>query len=66
MMVTTLRRMLEQFAGLLVTAGVSAGQSTLYALIFIYLLVTAVIAVPIIIFLVRRRQHEEKKRYFFF
>lgn len=51
-----LTRIIEQLAALLATIGIPAGESTLYALILIYLLVTGFLAVLLIIFLLRRRQ----------
>lgn len=56
-----LTRIIEQLAVLLVATGIPAGQSTLYALILIYLLVSGVLAVFLIIFLLRRRQRASKR-----
>jgi hypothetical protein len=51
-----LTRIIEQLAALLLAAGIPAGQSTLYALILLYLLVSGILAVLLIILLLRRRQ----------
>jgi hypothetical protein len=51
-----LTRIIEQLAALLVAAGFPAGESTLYALILIYLLVSGLLAVLLIILLLRRRR----------
>jgi hypothetical protein len=56
-----LTRITEQLAALLVSAGIPAGQSTLYALILIYLLVTGFLAGLLIFILLRRRQREQKR-----
>lgn len=58
---TILTRIIEQLAALLLATGISAEQSTLYALILIYLLVTGLIAGLLIFILVRRRQRQHKK-----
>lgn len=51
-----LTRIIEQLAALLVMTGIPAGESTLYAWILIYLLVTGLLAVFLVILLLRRRQ----------
>ena len=56
-----LTRIIEQLAALLVATGIPAGQSTLYALILIYLLVSGLLAVLLIILLLRRRQREQER-----
>jgi len=56
-----LTRIIEQFAALLVATGLPARQSTLYALILIYLLVSGFLAVLLIILLLRRRQRGQKR-----
>ena len=56
-----LTRIIEQLAGLLVMMGIPAGQSTLYALILIYLLVSGFLAVLLLILLLRRRQRASKR-----
>jgi hypothetical protein len=55
-----LTRIIEQFAALLLAAGFPAGESTLYALILIYLLVTGFLAGLLILVLLRRRQRATK------
>lgn len=57
---TILTRIIEQLAALMVATGIPAGQSTLYALILIYLLVTGFLAALLIIVLLRRRQRDSK------
>lgn len=56
-----LTRITEQLAALLVAAGIPAGQSTLYALILIYLLVTGLLAGFLLFILLRRRQRGQKR-----
>ena len=56
-----LTRIIEQLAALLVATGIPAGQSTLYALILIYLLVSGFLAVLLLILLLRRRQRAPKR-----
>ena len=56
-----LTRIIEQLAALLLAAGIPAGQSNLYALILIYLLVSGFLAVLLIILLLRRRQRGQKR-----
>ena len=56
-----LTRIIEQLAALMAAAGIPAGQSTLYAFILIYLLVTGFLAVLLIILLLRRRQRAPRK-----
>lgn len=51
-----LTRIIEQVAALLVTIGIPARESTLYAWILVYLLVTGFLAVFLFILLLRRRQ----------
>ena len=55
-----LTRIIEPLAALLVRIGIPAGESTLYALILIYLLVSGILAVLLIILLLRRRQRAPK------
>lgn len=57
---TLLTRIVEQLAALLVTTGIPAGQSTLYTLILIYLLVTGFLA-GFMIFILLRRRREQKR-----
>ena len=56
-----LTRIIEQLAALMLAIGIPAGQSTLYALILIYLLVTGVLAGLLINLLLRRRQRNPKR-----
>lgn len=56
-----LTRIIEQLAALLVATGIPAGESTLYALILIYLLVSGLLAVLLIILLLRRRQRVPRR-----
>lgn len=56
-----LTEMIEQFAALLAAIGIPAGQTTLYALILIYLLVTGFLAALLIFILLRRRQRDLKR-----
>jgi heme/copper-type cytochrome/quinol oxidase subunit 2 len=56
-----LTRIIEQLAALMVATGIPAGQSALYALILIYLLVTGVLAGLLIIILLRRRRRAPPK-----
>jgi hypothetical protein len=58
---TTLARLIEQFAALLLATGIPAGQSALFALILIYLLVTGALAGLLIIILLRRRRRDPKR-----
>jgi heme/copper-type cytochrome/quinol oxidase subunit 2 len=57
-----LTRIIEQFAALMVKMGIPAEQSTLAALILIYLLVTGVLTV-FLVFIFRRRQRQQKKKF---
>lgn len=59
-MMAILTRMIEQLAALLLATGIPAGQSTLYALILIYLLVTGFLALLLMILFLRRRQRAPK------
>lgn len=59
-MMATLTRIIEQFSTLLVALGIPAASATMYALILIYLLVTALIAGLLLFILVRRSQREKK------
>jgi hypothetical protein len=56
-----LTRIIEQLAALMVATGIPAGQSTLYAFILLYLLVTGFLAGLLIILLLRRRLRAPKK-----
>lgn len=56
-----LNQIIEKIAALLIACGCPAGESTLLALILIYLLVTGFIAVPLVYMLVRRRNRERKR-----
>ena len=56
-----LTQIIEPLAALMVEIGIPAGQSTLYAFILIYLLVTSFLAVLLIILLLRRRQRAPRK-----
>ena len=56
-----LTRIIEPLAALLVALGIPAGQSTLYALILLYLFVTVLLAVILIVILLRRRQRSPQK-----
>jgi len=58
---TILTRIIEPLAALLVAIGIPAGESTLYALILLYLLVTGFLAALLIILLLRRRQRALRK-----
>lgn len=51
-----LTRIIEQLAAFLVMTGIPARESTLYAWILIYLLVSGFLAVFLIILFLRRRQ----------
>ena len=57
---TILSWIIEQLAALLLAMGIPAGQSTLCALIVIYLLVTGVLAALLLFILLRRRQRQHK------
>ena len=58
---TSLTQIIEQLAALLAAIGIPARESTLYAWILIYLLVTGFLAVLLIILLLRRRQRAPRK-----
>lgn len=60
-MMATLTRIIEQFSTLLVALGIPAASATMYTLILIYLLVTALIAGFLLFILVRRYQREKKR-----
>lgn len=54
-MMAELTRIVEKIAALLMAWGVPAAESTLYALILIYLLVTGFLSVGLLTLLLRRR-----------
>jgi nitrate reductase gamma subunit len=57
----TLTRIIEQFSPLLMAMGIPAASATMYALILIYLFVTAFIAGLLLFILVRRHRREKKR-----
>lgn len=59
-MMATLTRIIEQFLNLLIAMGIPAASATMYALILIYLLVTALIT-GLLLFLLVRRQREGRR-----
>ena len=59
-MIALLTRIIEPFAAILVTLGIPAGESTLYALLLVYLLVSGLIAGFLLFILLRRRQCRQK------
>lgn len=60
-MMATLTRIIEQFATFLVAIGIPAASATMYALILLYLFVTALIVGLLLFILVRRYQREKKR-----
>jgi Flp pilus assembly protein TadB len=64
MMMATLTRIIEQLSILLVVMGIPTAAATMYALILLYLLVTALIVGFLFFILVRRHQRKNKENRF--